>query len=105
MIIGTTSYPGTIKRSFYGLKQNGRPFFKDKETNEETFHYSKEVVGEDYSEGKYESESIIIKHSNTIKSGKINFNFLFIITPHFHIFPYYNNHNIYRRFFKEKIAL
>ena len=67
MIIGTTSYPGTTKRIFYGLKQNGRPFFKDKETNEETFHYSKEVVGEDYSEGKYESESIIIKHSNTGK--------------------------------------
>ena len=27
MIIETTRFPGTSKRMFYGLKQNGRPFF------------------------------------------------------------------------------
>ena len=54
-----------VKRIFYGLKQNERPFFKKSNTDETSF-YSITVDGENESEnGKYESESIIIKHSST----------------------------------------
>jgi len=67
MVIETTSFPGTTKRIFYGLKHNGRPFFRDNITNEETFFYSKEVIGEETTTGQYESATIIIKHSNTGK--------------------------------------
>ena len=28
MIVETTAYPGTDKRVFYGIKSNGREFFK-----------------------------------------------------------------------------
>ena len=58
MVIETTSYPGTNKRMFYGLKQNGRPFFKNKtNNNEETLYYSKDVNGENDLEGQFEAES------------------------------------------------
>ena len=40
LLIETSSYPEQNKRIFYGLKKNGRPYFKDKETLKETPNYS-----------------------------------------------------------------
>ena len=66
MIIGTTVYPGNETRIFYGIKNNGRPFFtKD---NKET-HYKTIYIPEDVN-GNYESESLIIK---TNPDGKEHF--------------------------------
>ena len=69
MIIETTRYPGTTKRMFYGLKQNGRPFFKNRtNNNEETPFYSKDVYGQKDIDGQteyignFESEAIVFKH-------------------------------------------
>ena len=65
MIIGTTSFPQKPKRMFYGLKQNGRPFFKNRTNNEETPYYSIMFTGENYR--LTESKGIIIKSSDTYK--------------------------------------
>ena len=65
MIIETTCKPGNSKRIFYGLKQNGRPFFINKTNNEETPYYSINVEGQNEPQGKYEAEGIIIKDSNS----------------------------------------
>ena len=63
LLFETTCIPGTKKRMFYGLKQNGRPLFQ----NEETPYYSVEVEGERFTQGKYEAESIVVKHMNLQK--------------------------------------
>ena len=39
LIIEASAYPGTNYRQFFGLKKNGRPYFKNKATNEETYNY------------------------------------------------------------------
>ena len=57
MLLRTTCFPGTTIRKYYGLKQNGRPFFK--ENNEETAFNTIEVNNADVN---YESESIVINH-------------------------------------------
>ena len=60
MVIQTTTYPGNIIRKFYGIKNNGRPFFtKD---SEETPYYTK-VIPED-SFGIFEAQSLIVKASD-----------------------------------------
>ena len=69
MVIGTTVYPGNTTRIFYGIKNNGRPFFT--EDNKETPH-KKIDIPEDPN-GIYESESLIIK---TTPDGKEHFLFL-----------------------------
>ena len=64
MVIETTCYEGEPKRYFYGLKANGRPLFKDKQTNKETPYYMIETNEEKHPhKGKYESEAIVIKSS------------------------------------------
>ena len=40
MIFDTHSYPYNTKRLFYGLKQNGRYYFKQEDTNEETPYFN-----------------------------------------------------------------
>ena len=40
MIFDTHSYPCTTKRLFYGLKQNGRYYFKQEDTSEETPYFN-----------------------------------------------------------------
>ena len=67
MVIESTCYPGKTKRMFYGLKQNGRPFFINKNNNEETPYYSVNVEGQDELLGNFEAEGIIIKDSNNGK--------------------------------------
>ena len=52
MVVSTTIYPKTKKRYFYGLKQNGRPYFSDESTN-----YASLTSGSD--DGLYESEAAI----------------------------------------------
>ena len=56
MIVETTSCPNKPKRMFYGLKKNGRNFFK-----ENTPFYSIIVQNQDNGGKKYESEILIIK--------------------------------------------
>jgi hypothetical protein len=53
---------------FYGLKKNGRPFFKDKSNNKETPYYSINVEKNDFI--KFESVGITIKLSNIENNGK-----------------------------------
>ena len=40
LLIEASSYPKTEKREFYGLKKNGRPYFKNKENKKEIANYS-----------------------------------------------------------------
>ena len=66
MVVETTCYPEGHKRMFFGLKENGRPFFKD--NNNEKLYYSINVEGEAYK--KFEADSLIIKLSNNDNNGK-----------------------------------
>ena len=68
MVVETTCYPENRGRMFYGLKANGRPFFKDKSNNKETPYYSINVEGENFK--SLEGEGIIIKLSNNEDNGK-----------------------------------
>ena len=68
MVVETTCYPEEPKRMFYGLKANGRPFFKDKSNYKETPYYSINIESADFR--KLESVSIIIKLSNNENNGK-----------------------------------
>ena len=60
LVIQTTSFPASTYRKFYGLKENGRPFFTN--NNQETPYFTKEIP-EDYY-GILESESLIVKTSS-----------------------------------------
>ena len=69
MVVETTAFPGENKRYFYGLKNDGRPFFTDKNTHEETPRYVIETNSQN--KNKYESQAIIIKSSeNGDDNGK-----------------------------------
>ena len=63
MVVETTCYPAKSQRYFYGLKKNGRPFFTNKTTQDETPYNLIETKEFSYSGGLYEAESIIIKSS------------------------------------------
>ena len=64
MVIDTTAYPGNNERRFFGLKKNGRPYFKD-EHNKETPYYSFFVEGlENLNQRKIEGESHFIQITN-----------------------------------------
>ena len=63
MIFGVSSYPANNTRFFYGLKSNGRYFFKKNDSNEETpFKY---LISDNVDEKKYESANSIL-----ISNGK-----------------------------------
>ena len=68
MVIESTCYPENNKRMFYGLKRNGRPFFKDKSNNEMTPYYSIDVQTENFK--KLEGVGTIIKLSSNENKGK-----------------------------------
>ena len=64
MVIDTTAYPGNNERRFFGLKKNGRPYFKD-ENNKETPFYSLFVEGlENLNQQKVDGESQFIQITN-----------------------------------------
>ena len=66
MVVETTCYEGEPKRYFYGLKKNGRAFFKDKNNKKETPYYMKETNEQGTShKGKFEAEAIVIKSSES----------------------------------------
>ena len=52
MVLSTTTYPKSMIRYFYGLKQNGRPYFSDESTS-----YANLTSGSD--DGLFESEGSI----------------------------------------------
>jgi hypothetical protein len=74
MIFSSTAIPKTEKRIFYGFKMNGRPFFQ----NETSYFYSINSTKEIDSEGKLESDSLVIKLSDgsekeyLISTGKVD---------------------------------
>ena len=72
IIFETTSCPKSPKRMFYGLKKNGRPFFKNKTTNEESSFYSKNI---EETRGHYEIQAYVIKSSEENNLGKVFFQF------------------------------
>ena len=58
LILETSSFPPNNKRIFYGLKNNGRYYFKKNDSNEETpFNY---LIADDEGEIKFESGNSII---------------------------------------------
>ena len=67
MVVETTSCPEMNKRIFFGLKQNGRPFFNNKINMEETLYYSNDIINKenDNTIGQYESIGIIVRHNDT----------------------------------------
>ena len=57
MVIGTSEYPGTKDREFYGIKYNGRPIFiKD---SKETQYYKTEIPDDKF--GMFEGEGKVVK--------------------------------------------
>jgi len=68
MIIETTCYPEKPKRMFYGLKQNGRPFFTNKTNNQPTPYYS--IIVNNERNRTLEATGTIIKSSNAQNYGK-----------------------------------
>ena len=68
LVIETTCFPQQPKRMFYGIKKNGRPFFKNKINNEYTPFYSKNISGD--KNLSLESTGAIIKLSNNENNGK-----------------------------------
>ena len=72
MIIDTSAYPGNNERRFFGLKKNGRPYFKDEKENE-TPYFSLFVSGlENENQQKIEGESsfILLNSTNKEEYGK-----------------------------------
>ena len=66
MVVETTS--SQPKRIFYGIKQNGRPYFTNKTDNTETSYYSINFTDENI--GQYEADGIIIKLNDIIIVSK-----------------------------------
>ena len=60
LLIETSSYPRTQQREFYGLKKNGRPYFKNKENNKEIANYSMNTTS-----GRFESYIFGVKLNGT----------------------------------------
>ena len=57
MIFYSTSYPDSPLRAFYGLKNNGRPFFKNEK-------YSDFIKSDKSPQNKFESKILFIKINN-----------------------------------------
>ena len=95
MIIETTSYPAEPKRYFYGFKKNGRPFFKNKNTQEETPYYVINTNEQNNNKGKYESTAIIIKSSENGEGNGKEY-FLSVSQSDFYVELFdFNNDKIY----------
>ena len=58
MVVETTDYPDTQKRMFFGISQNGRPFFTK---DGENIFFSTNANND---EGKFEAQGLIIKISS-----------------------------------------
>ena len=83
LILETSPFPPNKKRIFFGLKNNGRYYFKN-ETNEETpFHY---LIADNEDESKYESGNSII-----ISDGKEYFLSIGRLDTYTELFDFENN--------------
>ena len=89
MVVETTCYPEARKRMFFGLKENGRPFFKDQSNNKETSYYSINV--EDINYKKFEAVGLIIKLSNNGNNGKEYFFSISKLECNAELFDFDNN--------------
>ena len=89
MVVETTCYPQQRKRMFYGLKRNGRFFFKDESNNKETPYYSINIEGDDFK--KFEGVGIIIKLSNSENNQKEYFFSISKMECNAELFDFENN--------------
>jgi hypothetical protein len=89
MVVETTCYPEARKRMFFGLKENGRPFFKDQSNNKDTPYYSINVEGENYK--KFEAVGLIIKLNNNGNNGKEYFFSISKLECNAELFDFDNN--------------
>ena len=89
MIIETTSCLKSRKRIFYGLKKNGKPFFKNNITNEETSFYSINVKSDNYYQ--LEIDGLVIKLSGETNNGKEYFFSMSKLQGLVEIFDFDNN--------------
>ena len=95
MVIETTTYPEEPKRYFYGLKKNGRPFFKNENTQEESPYYVIDTSEQNNYKGKYESSAFIIK-SSEIGEGNGKEYFLSVSQLEFYAELFdFDNHKVY----------
>ena len=88
IVLESACYPFQQKRMFYGLKNDGRPFFKNKTINKETPFYSK-VVGEGNT--MTESTSAIIKMIDNNNNEKEYFLSLSKWSGHAELFDFEND--------------
>ena len=97
MVIETTTYPEEPKRYFYGLKKNGRPFFKIENTQEESPYYVIDTSEQNNYKGKYESSAFIIK-SSEIGEGNGKEYFLSVSQLEFYAELFdFDNHKVYSK--------
>ena len=61
MIVDTTSFPVNNKRHFFGLRRNGKSYFKNTDNSESSYY----TMILDNSKGRIEGESFFIKLSST----------------------------------------
>ena len=84
MLFETSSYPANNTRFFYGLKSNGRYFFKKNDSNEETpFKY---IISDNEDAKKFESSNSIL-----ISDGKEYFISIGRVGSYTELFDFENN--------------
>ena len=66
ILVEATSRPKSENRLFYGLKQNGRPLFTIKPSNNESAHYTMVGLKDN---GQYEMEGFVFKSSEENNKG------------------------------------
>jgi len=76
MILQSGKFPNSDLRFFIGFNKNGRGFFRNSKTNEDSYFYSLNI--KDYAKfsnigEKFESKNIIIKLSGENKNNKIEY--------------------------------
>jgi hypothetical protein len=72
LIVETTSIPGSAKRMFYGIKNNGREFFNPNDPNRKTYYYSlqaKDQTGNNKNQ-RLEGEIFIATINEGVDKGK-----------------------------------
>ena len=106
MVIQTSKSTGSGDRFFYGLKGNGRFFFKDENQKEFPFLFFSISGEETLNQQRYEGESSFIQISNTNSSNNVFFISIAKGDQYTELFDFNNNeYNFIKteEFYKEKI--
>ena len=102
LIFEATYYPYNATRIFFGIKNNGRGFFKNSTTNKEEYYYSMKSQYADNKLEKYESTNLVIKESNNGTKGKEYLMSLSKENSYVEIYDF-NNNTIYQKHLKNFI--